>query len=83
MTINHVANSLGPKMSPVEIVNELKKLNKLQFAKLALQTLGAWIDRSGTIARWSDRTLERAATGNRPGGLTTRMDVLVRLVCIS
>ena len=76
-TIDRVAISLGPEMSPAEITRELKKLNHSQFAKLAPQTLGAWVDRSGAVARWSDRTLERVATGNRPGGLTTRVGVLV------
>jgi len=77
-TIDRIAISLGPGMSPSEITCELKKLNYSQFAKLAPQTLGAWIDRSRTVARWSDRTLERVAAGNRPGGLTTRVGVLVR-----
>ena|SRR6266545_2445058 len=78
-TISRVATCLGPQMSPLEIVHELKKINSFQFAKLAPQTLGAWIDRSGTVARWSDRTLERVTSRNRPGGLTTHIGVLVCL----
>jgi hypothetical protein len=68
-----------PKMKPSEIVNELKLKDPILFAKLAPQTLGAWIDRSGDRPVWSERTLEWVATGNRPGGLTTRVGVLVCL----
>jgi hypothetical protein len=79
-TINRVATSLGPEMSPSEIVCELKKINNFQFAKLSPQTLGAWIDRSGIVARWSDQILERVAAGNRPGGLMIHVGVLVRSI---
>jgi len=75
--ISRAAIVVGPKMSPVAIVKELQKKDGLLFAKLASQTVGAWIDRTGEVPRWSDRTLERVAQGNHPGGLKTRVGVLV------
>ncbi len=65
-------------MSPSEIVKALQRKDNVLFAKLAPQTLGAWIDRTGEVPRWSDRTLERVERGNHPGGLKTRVGVLVR-----
>jgi hypothetical protein len=67
-----------PNMKPTEIVHELKLKDPVLFDKLAPQTLGGWIDRSGVRPVWSGKTLERAARGKRPGGLTTRVGVLVR-----
>lgn len=75
--ISRAAIVVSPKMSPVAIVKELQKKDGLLFAKLASQTVGAWIDRTGEVPRWSDRTLEWVAQGNRPGGLKTRVGVLV------
>jgi hypothetical protein len=69
-----------PKMRPAEIVHELKLKDSVLFAKLAPQTLGAWIDRSGNHPAWSKKTLQRAAQGNNPGGLTTRVGVLVHCI---
>lgn len=67
-----------PKMKPAEIVHELKLRDPVLFAKLAPQTLGAWIDRSGDNPVWGKKTLERVERGNSSGGLTTRIGVLVR-----
>ncbi|KAH7903292.1 hypothetical protein BJ138DRAFT_1020875 [Hygrophoropsis aurantiaca] len=64
-------------MSPAEIVKILHTTNWKFFKKLAPQTLGAWIDRSGKVPRWSDATLRRVEKGNKPGGLTTRVGILV------
>ncbi len=75
--ISRAAIVTGPKMSPTEIVKELRKKDNVLFSKLAPQTLGAWIDRSGDAPRWSDQTMRRVEQGNRPGGLTTRVGVLV------
>ena len=65
------------RMKPTEIVRELKLKDPILFAKLTTQTLGAWIDRSGDRPVWSEKTLERVGKGNKPGGLTTRVGVLV------
>ena len=65
-------------MSQAEIVRELKKIDPVVFAKLALQTLGAWIDISGESPCWSDKTLARVERGNSPGGLTMRVGVLIK-----
>lgn len=67
-----------PQMSPTQIIRELKKLDPVVFAKLVPQTLGAWIDRSGESPRWSDSTLAQVERGNSPGGLTTRVGVLIK-----
>ena len=64
-----------------KIVKELHKMEHKMFLKHAPQTVGAWIDRTGDRPRWSDATLERVKRGNKPGGLTTRVGVLVR-VCL-
>ena len=64
-------------MKPAEIVHELKLKDPILFAKLAPQTLGAWIDRFGDISVWSKKTIERVKRGNSPGGFTTRVGVLV------
>jgi len=77
MTIERVASRFKPEMSPADIVRELKKLNSAQFGRLAPQTLGRWIDRTGESPRWSDKTIARVQDGNRPGGVTTRVGVLV------
>ena len=77
MTIERVALHFKPEMSPADIVRELKKLNSAQFSRLAPQTLGRWIDRTGEAPRWSDKTIARVQDGNRPGGTTTRVGVLV------
>ena len=80
MTINEVASHHKPLMSPADIVRDLHKLNHAQFQRLAPQTLGRWIDRSGESPRWSDKTLERVQAGNSPGGVTTRVGILVRAI---
>jgi hypothetical protein len=66
-----------PKMKPTEMVKDLKWKDPVLFAKLTTQVLGAWIDRSGDRPVWSETTHKRVAMGNRPGGLTTRVGVLV------
>ena len=78
--ISRAAAIYGPQMSPTEIVKELRKKDSVLYAKLAPQTLGAWIDRTGDLPQWSDRTLERVSQANRPGGLRTRVGVLVCLI---
>ena len=75
--ISRAAIVTGPKMSPTDIVRELRKKDAVLFEKLAPQTVGGWIDRSGEKPKWSQRTLERVERGNRPGGLKTRVGVLV------
>jgi len=77
-TIEKAAKRAGHRMSPAEIVKELHKIDSKIFKKLAPQTVGAWIDRTGDCPRWSDITLEQVKRGNKPGGLTTRVGVLVR-----
>ncbi|PPR03038.1 hypothetical protein CVT26_004573 [Gymnopilus dilepis] len=74
--INRVAEQCKPAMSPAEIVRELKKRDPILFAKLAPQTLGAWIDRKQDPPAWSIRTLERVEDANRPGGVKTRVGAL-------
>ena len=81
--ISRAAHVAGPTMSPSDICKELKKKDSVLFAKLAPQTLGPWIDRSGESPKWSNRTLERVDRGNHPGGLKTRVGVLVSLVLSS
>ena len=75
--ISRAAVVTGPKMSPTEIVRELRKKDSVLFEKLAPQTVGGWIDRNGECPRWSERTLQRVEQANRPGGLKTRVRVLV------
>jgi len=77
ITINNVAERHKPLMSPIDIARDLRKINPTQFGHLTPQVLGRWIDRDGESARWSDRTLERAQSGNSPGGVTTCVGVLV------
>jgi len=67
-----------PGMSPSDIVRDLKKFDPILFAKLAPQTLGGWIDRSGDKPRWSQRTLDRVERGHRPGGASTHVGVLIK-----
>ena len=67
----------GPQMLPVEIVRELQKKDSVLFAKLAPQTVGGWIDRTGASPTWSVRTLQHVDLGNHPGGLKMRVGVLV------
>lgn len=76
--IKQAANNSLPQMSPTEICRELRKVDPVLFAGLHTQTLRRWIDSSGEQAVWSKRTLERVATGYSPGGMTTRIGVLVR-----
>jgi hypothetical protein len=64
-------------MSPKEILTELQKKDPVLFAKLAPQTVGAWIDRTDESPKWNVHTLERVDHGNHPGGLKTRVGVLV------
>lgn len=65
-------------MSPSEIVWDLKCYDPVSFERLAPQTLGAWIDRSGDKPQWSARTLAYVQKGYRPGGETTRIGVLIK-----
>ena len=65
--IARVGEYCRPQMSQAEIVRELKKIDPVVFAKLAPQTLGAWIDRSGESPHWSDKTLAQVERGNSPG----------------
>jgi hypothetical protein len=76
MTINQVA-SRCTGMSPAEVVRELHKININQFGHLSPQTIRQWIDRTGEVVRWSDKTMKRVERGNSPGELTTRVGVLV------
>ena len=78
-SIEKAAKRAGYQMRPAEIVKELHKIDRKMFHKLAPQTVGAWIDRTGDRPRWSDATLERVKRGNKPGGLTTRVGVLMRV----
>jgi lipoate synthase len=64
-------------MRPTEIVRELQKMDSNLFSRLTSQTVGGWIDREGTAPRWSTCTLERVKQANKPGGVTTRVGVLV------
>lgn len=54
----------GPKWSTRAIERELKKKDSVAFAKFSRTTLDDWIDRSGNMPRWSDRTLARIKQGN-------------------
>lgn len=65
-------------MSPSDIVQDLKKFNPILFEKLAPQTLGAWIDRSGDKPHWTTCTLECVKKGHRPGGITTQVGILIK-----
>lgn len=76
--IERAAKRAGHSMRPQEIVHELRKTDNIVFARIAPQTVGAWIDRTGPSPRWSDKTLKRVQQGNKPGGLTTRVGALVR-----
>ncbi|KAF9008239.1 hypothetical protein BDQ17DRAFT_1323607 [Cyathus striatus] len=46
--------------------------------KLKPQTLGRWIDQTGDRPRWNDAFMCRVVAGNKPGGLTTRVGVLIK-----
>jgi len=77
MTIDNVAERHKSLMSLIDIVQDLQKINLTQFGHLTPQVLGQCIDRDGESVRWSDRTLERAQSGNSPGGVTTHVGVLI------
>ena len=55
--IEMAANRVGHEMQPSQIVHDLKRRHPQRFAKLTQQVIGRWIDRSGTIPRWSEDTL--------------------------
>ncbi|KAF8196183.1 hypothetical protein BJ912DRAFT_1056612 [Pholiota molesta] len=76
--IDRAATRCLPKMSPAEICRELKKVDPVLFKALHPQTLRKWIDSKGDAPRWSDRTLERVVAGHSPGGLTTRIGILIK-----
>jgi len=77
MVIDKVAKR-HPGMSPTAILNDLQKVTQEQFKRLTSQVIGCWIDRSGSgPPRWSDKTLARVGQGNSPGGITTRVGILV------
>lgn len=76
-SIEKAAKRAGYQMRPAAIVKELQRIDGKIFHKLAPQTVGAWIDRTGDRPRWSSVTLERVKHGNAPGGLTTCVGVLV------
>ncbi|KAF5384182.1 hypothetical protein D9615_003148 [Tricholomella constricta] len=67
-----------PQMRPVDIVRTLQKLDDGLFAGLTSQVVGRWIDRTGEFPRWSDNTLMRVELGNKPGGITTRVGILMK-----
>ncbi|KAF8993106.1 hypothetical protein BDQ17DRAFT_1431975 [Cyathus striatus] len=75
--IADVTQKVGPGMSPSEIIKELRKLSIALFCKLTSQVIGRWIDHTGERAHWSKNTLKCVAAGNKPGGLTTRVGILV------
>ncbi|RDB20753.1 hypothetical protein Hypma_012086, partial [Hypsizygus marmoreus] len=76
--IDRAAQRVGHQMQPTMIVKELKRTDPVLFEALVPQTLGGWINRDGDRPIWSARTLERVAKGNKPGGITTRVGVLVK-----
>lgn len=57
----------GPNMSTRAIVQELQRQDNKLFSKLSPATVEGWIDRSGSVTRWSDKVLARAKHGNNPG----------------
>jgi len=75
--IEKVASYCRPEMRPSMIVKELQKLDPILFKKIRQQTVGGWIDQTGEAPQWSDSTLKRVAAGHKPGGLTTRVGILV------
>jgi hypothetical protein len=75
--IERAAKRCSPKMSPTEICRELQKLDPVLFKVLRPQTLRKWIDTKGEWPTWSEKTLERVEAAYSPGGLTTRVGVLV------
>jgi hypothetical protein len=75
--IERAANRCRPQMSPAKICHELKKIDTVLFKALHPQTLRKWIDTKGEFPKWSARTMERVAAGYSPGGLTTRVGILV------
>jgi hypothetical protein len=76
--INKFTRKNMPGMLPTDIVQDLKKFDPVLFAKLAPQTVGGWIDRSGDKPCWTKRTLEQVEKGHCPGGITTWVGVLVK-----
>ena len=70
----------GPYWSTRAVVRELKKRDLETFKGLNRTTVDEWIDCSGSVPRWSDKTLERIKNGNEPGHLKGgRRGVLVSL----
>ncbi|KAM6491985.1 hypothetical protein JOM56_012623 [Amanita muscaria] len=57
----------GPTWSTSAIVKELQKRDWDTFKALRRTTLNDWIDRSGSIPKWSERTVERIRKGNDVG----------------
>lgn len=80
--IERTAKRLGPRMGASEIARELQRTDPVLFKKIAPQTVGSWIDRTGVSPKWSQKTLECVTKGNRPGGLTTRVGILVHCICL-
>ena len=57
----------GPWWSTRGVVRELKRRDFETFKGLSRTTVDEWIDRSGSVPKWSDKTLERIKRGNQPG----------------
>jgi hypothetical protein len=70
----------GPKWSTRAIERELKKKDAVTFAKFSRTTLDEWIDRSGNVPRWSEKTLARIKQGNNVVNINAgRKGVLVSI----
>lgn len=71
----------GRPWQPRAILRELHKADPVTFKTLTEQLVGRWMDSDAKrrgILRWSQTVLDKVATGNSPGGQSTRAGILVR-----
>jgi hypothetical protein len=54
----------GPKWSTRAIERELKKKDPVTFKNFSQTTIDSWINRSGDVPKWSEKTLARVKRGN-------------------
>lgn len=78
--INQAAKRVGRPYCPRDIVKEVQRRNPKDFAQLREQTLGNWIcpvAKSAGKFAWRESVLRQVVHGNRPGGESTRVGILV------
>jgi hypothetical protein len=62
--IVNTAKEVGWRMSASAIRNLLQRKDPTVFAGISRTTINSWIDRSGSIPKWSDNALRLAENGD-------------------